>query len=88
MEANFSVLVMSIASSAAITLGLTPDPQTNKTETNPEMARFNIDLLVMLKEKTQGRLSPDEEKLMAAILGDLQLKFMQLKNTPNAGAPK
>lgn len=88
MEANFSVLVMSIASSAAITLGLTPDPQTNEFSTDPQMAKFNIDLLLVLKEKTQGHLTPDEDKLMSAILGDLQLKFMQLKNSPNAGVPK
>lgn len=88
MEANFSVLVMSIASSAAIALGLTPNPQTQQTETDPEMARFNIDLLVMLKEKTQGRLTADEDKLLTAILGDLQLKFVQVKSTAGAGAPK
>lgn len=88
MEANFSVLVMSIASSAAMALGLTPNPQTQKTETDPEMARFNIDLLVMLKEKTAGQLTADEDKLLGAILGDLQLKFVQVKGAAGTGAAK
>jgi len=79
MEANFSVLVMSIASSAAMALGLTPNPQTQKMEPDPELARFNIDLLVMLQDKTQGRLTADEQKLVTAILSDLQLRFLQTK---------
>lgn len=79
MEASFSMLVMSIASSAAVALGLTPDPQTHETKSDRHMARFNIDLLVMLKDKTKGQLSPDEERLMTAILSDLQMKFVQLK---------
>ena len=32
MQASFSILVMSIASSAAMSLGLAPNPQTNKVE--------------------------------------------------------
>lgn len=79
MQANFSVLVMSIASSAAMALGLTPHPQTQKIETDKELARFNIDLLKVLQEKTQGRLSSDEDRLLNAILNDLQMKFVQLK---------
>lgn len=85
MEANFSVLVMSIASSAAMALGLTPNPQTQKMEPDAELARFNIDLLVMLKEKTKGQLTVDEEKLVTAILSDLQMRFLQ---TPKSEVQK
>lgn len=80
MEATFSVLVMSIASSAAMALGLTPNPE-GKTEKDPAMARFNIDLLIMLKEKTKAQLTDDETKLIDAILSDLQMRFVQTKNT-------
>ena len=77
---NFSMLVMSIASSAAMALGLAPNPQTGKTETDRGMARFNIDLLIMLKEKTKGQLTKDEEQLLEHIVSDLQLKFVQQKS--------
>ena len=79
LEASFSMLIMSLASSTMLALGLTPDPQTNKTEINKPMARFNIDLLIVLKEKTKNNLSSDELGLLDHILQDLQMKFIQLK---------
>lgn len=79
VDASFSMLVMSVASSAAMALGLTPHPQTGKTEQDKEMARFNIDLLVVLQEKTKNNLTNEEEELLDYLLKDLQLKFVQLK---------
>ncbi len=78
-EATLSMLVMSIASGAAMALGLAPDPQTQKTSVDRNMARFNIDLLQILQDKTKGNLSDDEGKLLSSLLNDLQLKFLQLK---------
>ena len=77
MDANFSVLTMSLASSAAMALGLAPDPQTGKTEKDKNMAKFNIDLLVMLKDKTKGNLNADEQKFLETVITDLQLKFVK-----------
>ncbi|MFN8846023.1 MAG: DUF1844 domain-containing protein [Bdellovibrionales bacterium] len=76
---NFSMLVMSIASSAAMALGLAPHPQSGKTEIDRGMARFNIDLLIMLQGKTKGQLTKEEEQLLEHIVSDLQLKFIQQK---------
>lgn len=78
-EASFSVLVMSVASSAAYNLGLSPDPQTGRIEINKPMAKFHIDLLLMLREKTKSHLTSDEVRLLDSILSDLQLKFVQAK---------
>jgi hypothetical protein len=79
LEANFSVLVMSIASTAAMSLGLAPNPQTGKVEIDQPMARFNIDLLVVLKDKTKNNLNSEEKHLIESLLSDLQLKFVQNK---------
>jgi hypothetical protein len=79
MDASFSVLVMSVASSAAVALGLTENPQTGTKDTDKDLAKFNIDLLLMLQEKTQGRLSEDEKKLLQAVVTDLQMKFVQTR---------
>jgi hypothetical protein len=78
-EASFSVLTMSIASSAAFSLGLSPDPQTGKTHIDKNMAKFNIDLLLVLQEKSKGNLNADEDKLIKALLSDLQMKFLTIK---------
>ena len=79
LEASFSMLIMSIASSALMSLGLSPDPNTGKIEPDKQLARFNIDLLVILKEKTKNNLSGEEQDLLSHILQDLQSKFLQMK---------
>ena len=79
VDASFSMLVMSVASSAAMALGLTPNPQSGKVETDKELARFNIDLLLVLKDKTKNNLSKEETELLDQLLKDLQLKFVQFK---------
>jgi len=79
MQASFSILVMSIASSAAMSLGLAPNPQTNKVEKDRDMAKFNIDLLLILQEKTKKNLTDDEGKFLDSVVADLQMKFLELK---------
>jgi hypothetical protein len=79
LEASFSLLTMSIASNAMMAMGLTADPQNGKTEVDKNLARFNIDLLVMLKEKTKSNLNSEEMGLIEHVLQDLQMKFIQTK---------
>lgn len=78
MEASFSMLTMSIASSAVMAMGLAPNPQTNETQKDKEMAKFNIDLLVMLQEKTKNNLSDEEKRFLDSVVTDLQMKFLQM----------
>ena len=47
---QFANLVMSIASAAILKMGLDPN---NREEKNLDLARYNIDLLGLLKEKTK-----------------------------------
>ena len=56
LEASFSLLIMSMASNASLAMGLTPDPQSGKTEVDKSLAQFNIDLLLILKEKNPVEL--------------------------------
>jgi hypothetical protein len=79
LQPNFSALILSFAASAAIGLGLEPNPQTGSLEKNKDLARFNIDLLNLLKEKTKGNLTPSEQDLMDRLITDLQVKCVQCK---------
>ncbi len=79
LEASLSILVMSIASNSMMAMGHSPDPQTGHSEVDKNLARFNIDLLLVLKEKTKNNLSHDEQGLIEHILQDLQMKYIQLK---------
>ena len=79
VEATFSMLAMSMASSAVMAMGLSPDPSTGKTQADKHMARFNIDLLAMLKDKTKNNLTIEESDFLTQLLQDLQMKFLQIK---------
>ncbi len=43
---------------------------------NIPLARQNIDLLELMKEKTKGNLSSDESKLIEQLLFELRMKFI------------
>jgi hypothetical protein len=77
LEASFSTLVLSIGSSAAMALGMAPDPNSGKVNKDLDMAKLNIDLLLLLQDKTKNNLLPEETQLLSRILADLQLRFVE-----------
>lgn len=79
MEASLSVLIMSIASSAVMAMGLAPNPQSGEIQKDKDLARFNIDLLLVLQDKTKGNLNSDETKFLNDLVIDLQMKFVSMK---------
>jgi hypothetical protein len=77
MEANLSTLIFSIGTSSLMNLGLAPNPSTGKMEKNMDLAKMNIDLLLVLKEKTKGNLTSEEDRFLISMVNDLQLKFVE-----------
>lgn len=73
----FLSLVQSLGYQALMNLGEIPNPMTQQTELNPEGAKEAIDILIALRDKTQGNLSDDEKKMVDMLLTQLQLKFSQ-----------
>ncbi len=78
LEASFSMLIMSIASSAAMSMGHAPQPDSGEFQEDKQIARFNIDLLLMLKEKTKNNLTQEESSFIDSVISDLQMKFVQM----------
>lgn len=78
LEASFSMLIMSIASSAAMSLGIAPHPESGQMSKDKPMAKFNIDLLVMMQEKTANNLNDEEKKFLDSLVTDLQMKYLQM----------
>ena len=76
-EINFSSFLLSLSTSALMNLGEVPDPVTQKVDKNLPLAKQSIDMLGMLKEKTRGNLTPDEEKLMDHLLTDLRWRYIR-----------
>ena len=75
---DFYTFVLSLASSAFVHLGDAPHPETGEpVEPNFPLAQQTIDILAMLREKTKGNLTPEEEKFVDNLLTDLRLRFVQ-----------
>ena len=79
---DFSSFVISLAAAGMVHLGKHPDPVTGKLAPNRDLARSNIDIIIMLEEKTKGNLDEHEEKLIATILHDLRNQY--LSSTPTS----
>jgi hypothetical protein len=58
-------------------LGEIQDPVTQQSSKNIPLAKQTIDLLGMLKEKTKGNLTTDEEKFLESILYDLRMRYVR-----------
>ncbi len=76
LPVSFSSFIVSLASSAMVHLGETPDPESGTTVIHLPLARNSIDLIAMLKERTKGNLSDDETKLVETLLYDLRMRFV------------
>jgi len=79
---DFSTFIFSLGSAALINLGVTPNPINQKTEKNLDEAKQHIDLLAILKDKTKGNLTPDEEKLMDNLLHSLRMHWISESKKP------
>jgi hypothetical protein len=76
-EFNFLTYVTSLAFQAMIFLGLIPNPMAgDKIEKNLRQAKFLIDTLVVLRDKTKGNLTKQEEELLGSSIYELQLRYV------------
>ena len=80
---SFANLVLSLSASALVHLGVAPHPEQEQEEPgepNLPMARQTIEILEMLRAKTQGNLDPDEQRLLEEVLHDLHLRYVDTKD--------
>ncbi len=75
-QVTFSTFVLSIASTALVHLGEVPEPESGKIQEDLLAAKHNIDLLAMLKEKTNNNLDGDENRLLDDVLYELRMKYV------------
>ncbi len=78
-QTMFTEFLMGIASSAFIYLGLVEHPATGRRQIDLPAAKESIDMLVMLREKTQGNLTRGEEKFFDDLLADLKMQFVSMR---------
>ena len=78
---DFSTFILSLSHSALVHLGEAPHPETGRVDAHAAMARQTIDLIGMLEEKTKGNLTGAEERLIAQVLYDLRMRFVERAKT-------
>jgi hypothetical protein len=81
-ERSLAGLVMMLASSAVIAMGDAPDPASGQRHRDLAQAAEVIDLLLLLREKTEGNRTPEETQMFEDLLYDLQLRYVNATKRP------
>ncbi len=83
-EASFLQFIGGFAFQTLVHLGKTPNPMTGAAGVDLPNAKYSIDLLGILQEKTKGNLTPEEDAQLASMLRDLRMEFVNAsKAAPN-----
>jgi ABC-type ATPase involved in cell division len=78
--ASFGMLLTTLAGEAMVNLGQVPHPLSGQVEINLAVARYFIDTLQILQEKTEGNLSPEESQAVTSVLHELQLAYLSAES--------
>ena len=62
-----------------IALGLLPNPMTDEPEVQLDQARYTIDTLEMLQQKTEGNRTPEESKEFEQVLHELRMAYLAVQ---------
>jgi len=76
LDIDFSTFIFSLSSSAILHLGLMENPYTKAIDKDLPLAKQTIDIISMLKDKTKGNLSDEEENLITHLLTELRFKYV------------
>lgn len=78
-ERTLTGLFMMLASSAVVAMGEAPDPVSGQRHRDPGQAAELIDLLMLLRERTEGNRIPKETQILDELIYDLQVRYVNAK---------
>lgn len=76
LEARFDLFISGLAMEALIALGDLAHPATKRQAANLPQAKYLIDVLGIISDKTKGNLSMDEERLVKDALYQLRMRYL------------
>ena len=76
--ADFSGLVSMLTTQAFFALGLIRTEEDKDQPADLQLAKYNIDMLEVIAEKSKGNLTEDEEKLISGALHQLRMSFVKI----------
>jgi len=77
-EGNFAALISMLTTQALFALGLLQVKGQEKREPDLELAKYNIDMLETLEEKTKGNLTKEEETVLVNTLNELRMGYVKV----------
>ena len=76
-EGNFAALVSTLTTQALFAMGVLQVKGQPPREPDLELAKYQIDMLETLQEKTKGNLTETEEKVLANTLNELHMAYVK-----------
>jgi len=80
MNKDINAITVLLATQGMINIGAVPDPITRETRSDPEKAMVFLQLLEVLREKTRGNLTGDEEDFLNSAIENMGLVIRSRKN--------
>jgi hypothetical protein len=80
--ASLEMLLTMLATEALMALGQMPHPMTGEFHVDRNQAKYLIDMIEMLRDKTKGNLTVPEEQLIENVLHQMRLVFVETASTP------
>ncbi len=77
-KGDLAALISMLTTQALFAMGLLQIRGQEGREPDMELARYNIDMLETLAEKTKGNLSAEEDKVLKHTLNDLRMGYVQV----------
>ena len=77
-QGNFAALISMLTTQALFALGLLQVKGQEKREPDLELAKYNIDMLETLEEKTKGNLTQEEETVLSNTLNELRMGYVKV----------
>lgn len=84
--ASLEMLVTTLATEAMLALGQIPHPQSGETVFHPQQAKYLIDTIDVVCDKTKGNITPAETQGIETLLHQLRMAYVQLANRPQSNA--
>ena len=85
-QGDLAGLINMLATQALFAMGVLRVKGQEEREPDLEMARYNIDMLQVLEDKTKGNLSAEEAAALKNTLSELRMGFVQLVQGPPPSA--
>ncbi len=87
-QGSLTALISMLATQTLFALGFLQIKGEEPREPDLDLARYNIELLGALEEKTKGNLTPEEQQLLKSTVSDLRMGFVSVANQLSSSSEK